>query len=100
MKGWHKLKAEFSPEQWKEVCLNLPLLDIGMTAVACEKNDDGIERFLSEKGIASEYREVFKRLTSSEFINLSLKALYKINPFLAEGRKYHEACKKSRLRFS
>ena len=95
MKGWHKLKAEFSPEQWKEVCLNLPLLDIGMTAVACEKNDDGIERFLSEKGIASEYQEVFKRLTSSEFINLSLKALYKINPCLAEGMKYHEACEKA-----
>lgn len=95
MKGWHKLKAAFSPEQWKEVGSNLPLLDLGMTAVVCEKNDAGIERFLSEKGIPEDYREVFKKLTGSEFINLSLKALYKLNPYLAEGLKYNQACEKA-----
>ena len=95
MKGWHKLKAAFSPEQWKKVGSNLPLLDLGMTAVVCEKNDAGIERFLSEKGIPEDYREVFKKLTGSEFINLSLKALYKLNPYLAEGLKYNQACEKA-----
>lgn len=95
MKGWHKLKAAFSPEQWKEVGSNLPLLDLGMTAVVCEKKDAGIERFLSEKGIPEDYREVFKKLTGSEFINLSLKALYKLNPYLAEGLKYNQACEKA-----
>lgn len=95
MKGWHKLKAAFSPEQWKEVGSNLPLLDLGMTAVVCEKNDAGIERFLSEKGIPEDYREVFKKLTGSEFINLSLKALYKLNPYLEEGLKYKQSCEKA-----
>ncbi len=95
MKGWHKLKAEFSPEDWSVVSQDLPLLDIGMTAVACEKNDDGIENCLKEKGVDAKYREVFKKLDSKEFINLSLKALYKINPYMAEGLKYHEACEKA-----
>ena len=95
MKGWHKLKAAFSPEQWKQVGSNLPLLDLGMTAVVCEKNDAGIERFLSEKGIPEDYREVFKKLTGSEFINLSLKALYKLNPYLEEGLKYKQSCEKA-----
>lgn len=94
MKGWHKLKAEFG-RQWEEVCSNLPLLDLGMTAVVCEKNDTAIDCFLREKGMPEEYREVFKKLTGSEFINLSLKALYKINPYLAEGTKYNEACEKA-----
>lgn len=94
MKGWHKLKAEFG-RQWEEVCSNLPLLDLGMTAVVCEKNDAAIDRFLIEKGMPEEYREVFKKLIGSEFINLSLKALYKINPYLAEGLKYNEACEKA-----
>lgn len=95
MKGWHKLKAEFSPEDWSVVSQDLPLLDIGMTAVACEKNDDGIENCLKEKGVDAKYREVFKKLDSKEFINLSLKALYKINPYMAGGMKYHEACEKA-----
>ena len=98
MKGWHKLKAEFSPEDWSIISQNIPLLDIGMTAVACEKNDDGIEKYLTEESVDKKYREVFKKLDSKEFINLSLKALYKINPYLAEGLKYNEACEKAGYR--
>lgn len=95
MKGWHKLKEKFSPEDWSIVSQNIPLLDIGMTAVACEKSDNGIENYLKEKGVEAKYREVFKKLNSREFINLSLKALYKINPYMAEGMKYAEACEKA-----
>lgn len=95
MKGWHELKSKFSPEEWDDVSNNIELLDIGMTAVASEKNDENIEKYLQTKGIDKKYWDVFKSLTSSKFINLSLKALYKINPFLAEGLKYHEACEKA-----
>ena len=94
MKGWHKLKEAFD-SLWDDASKDLHMLDRAMTVIACQKNDIEIEKGLKEEGIKQEYIEILKNLTTDKFINLSLKALYNINPHLEEGFKYNEACEKA-----
>jgi len=94
MKGWHKLKEVFKDE-WNNVSNDLQMLDTSIAVIACEKNDKSIEEGLRKLEIKSEYIKVLKDLTTDKFINLSLKALYNINPYLMEGLKYDDACDKA-----
>lgn len=95
MKGWHKLKALFTKDEWNELSKDIPLLDKIVTVVACEKNDEAIIKELQKLNISDKYIEKLSSLTTDKFINLSLKALYKIIPFLKQGLKYNEACEKA-----
>lgn len=95
MRGWHKLKSLFEKEKWENLSKNLPLLDQIMSIIACEKNDDNIIKKLRVLGVCESDIEKLVTLTTDRFINLSLKALYKINPYLQNGLKYNEACEKA-----
>lgn len=95
MKGWHKLKSLFSKEEWDDLSQNLPHLDTIMNIIACEKNDEIITEKLKDLGICENNIKKLVTLTTDKFINLSLKALYKINPYLQDGLKYNDACEKS-----
>ncbi len=94
MKGWHTLKAAFG-DLWKEAQTDTELLDKAVTVIATEKNDDAIKKGLQNIGVPAAYISVLLPLTFDKFINLSLKALYAINPHLQAGLKYNEACEKA-----
>ena len=95
MEGWHKLKSLFTKEEWDEISKDILLLDKIVTVIACEKNDESIGKELKKLNLSDEYIEKLSSLTTDKFINLSLKALYKIIPFMAQGLKYNEACEKA-----
>lgn len=94
MKGWHKLKSLFDKDEWSDVSKNISLLDEAVNIVACEKNDENITKGLKSIGVSEKYIEKFVSFTTDKFINLSLKALYKIVPYMEQGMKYSEACEK------
>lgn len=95
MKGWHKLKALFDKEEWLDVNRDISLLDEAVNVVACEKNDENITKGLERIGISEKYIGKFVSLTTDKFVNLSLKALSKIIPYMEQGMKYNEACEKA-----
>lgn len=92
MKGWHTLKKAFG-KLWQEAQTNTELLDKAVTVIATEKADDAIKQGLQKiSGMPEAYIPVLLPLSFDKFINLSLKALYAINPYLQDGLKYSEAC--------
>lgn len=101
MKGWHKLKSQFTNNEWQELQKDIPLLDKVVNVIACEKNDMAINSALQKLGIKEEYISKFAKCTFNKFINLSFKALYKIIPFMqAQDRTtYNDACEKAGYNF-
>ncbi len=93
MKGWHKLKSLFK-EEWLEVSQNISLLNDAVNIIACEKNDENIAKGLRHINVPEKYIGKFTSLATDKFINLSLKALSKIIPYMEKGMKYNEACDK------
>lgn len=92
MKGWHQLKSVFSEDRWCKLQNDISLLDQVVNVIACEKNDEAIAKGLQDLGIDHQDIEIFKKCTFDKFVNLSLKALYKIIPFMAQGLTYDKAC--------
>lgn len=92
MKGWHQLKSVFPLDRWNELQNYISLLDKVVNVIACEKNDEAIANELQKLGIDHQDIEIFKKCTFDKFLNLSLKALYKIIPFMAQGLTYDKAC--------
>lgn len=94
MKGWHALKKALGG-LWEEARKDTALLDRAVTVIATEKEDGAIREKLRELMLSEEYIQCLLPLSFDTFINLSLKALYNINPYMLEGLKYHEACEKA-----
>ena len=96
MKGWHQIKNIFkdAEEEWDKIKNNYELLDRVVSIIACEKNDENITKKLREINVSDNYIDKFKKCSFSNFINLSLKALYKIVPYMMNGDFYNEACDK------
>ncbi len=90
MKGWHKLKSAF--KTMPEIFNDTQKLDMAVTIIATEKEDARIQEKLQELGYSQEIIDKFLTLSFDKFINLSVKALYKINPYLEQGEKYDKAC--------
>jgi CRISPR-associated endonuclease Csn1 len=95
MKGWHKLKSLFSESEWFALSQQIPLLDQVMNVVACEKNDESIQKALQKLELSDDYVNRLTKLTSDKFLNLSLKALYNIVPYMQRGDLYNVACEKA-----
>lgn len=91
MKGWHKLQSIFKAE-YSDIFNDIKKLDKAVTIIATEKEDVKIQEKLQELGYSQEKIDKFLTLSFDKFINLSLKALYKINPYLEKGEKYDKAC--------
>lgn len=90
MKGWHTLQSTF--KTMPDVLCNTVKLDKAVTIIAEEKEDAKIQENLVQLGYSQEIIDKFLVLSFDKFINLSLKALYKINPYLEKGEKYDKAC--------
>ncbi len=90
MKGWYKLQSAF--KALPHIFDDIEKLDKAVTIIAEEKEDREIKEKLENLGYSQEIIAQFLTLTFDTFINLSLKALYKINPYLEKGEKYDKAC--------
>jgi CRISPR-associated endonuclease Csn1 len=99
MAGYNKIRAAVTENcgetEWEKLKADTSTLNVIAGALATEKNDDAIINKLKEAGIGEKTINAVLELNFSKFIHLSTKALDKINPFLAEGYKYTEACDKA-----
>ena len=92
MKGWHNIKSYLSEDEWEKYSQNLPLLDNIVTVIATEKNDVKITEALKKLSLDDVIITKFLQLDFDKFINLSLRALYKILPYMEKGLTYNKAC--------
>ena len=92
--GYHSLKNA-AKELFDSIQNNFNLLDQIVTIIATEKKDEKIKQALRMLNISEELVNAFVELSFKEFIHLSLKAIYKINPYLEEGLVYYNACEKA-----
>lgn len=93
MSGWHKLRRSLG-DSWSDFSDNIDLLDKIVQVISYEKSDEAIVKGLTALGLA---QDVIKKLLCcnfAQFINLSLKAVNKLIPFLQQGLRYDEACEK------
>lgn len=87
LKNYHALKSLLGETY------EIPVQDKIVSVIATEKNDKNIEEKLKELGIHPDDIETLKGVSFSGFIGLSLKAVYRLLPEMAAGKKYNEACK-------
>lgn len=93
-KGYFTLKdaCKDSVHNWDSLKSDPILMDTLLTALSIYKTDEQLEKFLKEKGIASEYIHIAQNApTLDNFGHLSLKAIRKITPFLLNNT-YDKAC--------
>lgn len=86
LKGYHALKGLIGE------AYDIPTQDKIVSVIAIQKNDKNIEGQLKELGIHPDDIEKLKGVSFSKFINLSLKAVYRLLPEMEAGKKYNEAC--------
>ena len=103
VKDYHSIrKALDKVEKNRILKLSHEQLDTIATAFSVYKNEETIEKYLEEGGIEKADREaLLERLSGfSKFGHLSLKACYKILPFLEKGEVYSRACERAGYDFS
>ncbi len=98
-KGFHTLRKAVSIEEFNPLKNNLHLLDKIITIIAMEKTDLIVQSKLKELGLNESLIQAFSELSFKKFLHISLKAIYNINPYLATGLKYNEACEKAGYNF-
>ncbi len=100
VKDYHSIrKALDKVEKNRILKLSHEQLDTIATAFSVYKNEETIEKYLEEGGIEKADREaLLERLSGfSKFGHLSLKACYKILPFLEKGEVYSKSLRTGRL---
>ena len=95
MTGYHALKkaiGEKTPE-WESLKDNQnSMLDKIAEVLARYKSDKEIKEHLSALGLSEDLVIKLQDVSFSGFMNLSLKAMNKIIPFLRQGMRYDAAC--------
>ena len=95
MTGYHTFRRALGDESplWVENMDNPnDVLDRMASVFSVYKADDQIKHALEKEHISKELIEKVQDISFSGFMNLSLKAMRKLIPFLAEGLTYDEAC--------
>ena len=97
MKAYHKiynvLKSNNLKAEWAELKANPTLLDEIGTAFSLYKTDEDISAYLAGKLSQPVLNALLENLSFDKFIQLSLKALYKLLPLMQQGLRYDEACR-------
>lgn len=94
-KSYHALRKAYESagleEFWRRDSQNSQRLDALSYALTVFKEDNEIRNWLIERGLELEIVETVLALSFSNFIRLSIKALYKILPHMQVGMRYDEA---------
>jgi CRISPR-associated endonuclease Csn1 len=96
LKAYHKLRLAITNACGELVWGNLTnqpdKLDAIATALTWYKSDDKIREILAPEQLEPALLDAVLALSFDKAVALSLKALRKINPFLAQGMIYDKAC--------
>lgn len=92
--GYHEIKDAFKDNPvWDTIKTDAVILDTIAEALTYFKTDEDITRYLKSKNIADNVIESALNVKEMDkSANLSLKAMYKILPFLQQNKMYNEAC--------
>lgn len=90
--GYHTLMNAFSEQRWLKIRKDVTLLDKIATILTLFRTDEGIAKQLKLLTLTKKEINNLLLIKFSEFNNLSLLALRKINLYLEQGKSYHEAC--------
>ncbi len=98
-KAFHALRKAYEKhglhDLWlKRSCDKHKLDEIG-TALSVYKTDEELKTRLGECGCSDDEITALLDVSFSQFINLSLRALSKILPFMESGLRYDEACEQA-----
>ena len=98
MKAYHQIRKVLEGNnlkaEWAELKANPTLLDEIGTAFSLYKTDEDISAYLAGKLSQPVLNALLENLSFDKFIQLSLKALYKLLPLMQQGLRYDEACTK------
>ena len=97
MKTYHQIRKVLEGNnlkaEWAELKANPTLLDEIGTAFSLYKTDEDISGYLAGKLSQPVLDVLLENLSFDKFIQLSLKALYKLLPLMQQGLRYDEACR-------
>ena len=97
MKAYHQIRKVLEGNnlkaEWAELKANPTLLDEIGTAFSLYKTDEDISDYLAGKISQPVLNALLENLSFDKFIQLSLKALYKLLPLMQQGLRYDEACR-------
>ena len=97
MKTYHQIRKVLEGNnlkaEWAELKANPTLLDEIGTAFSLYKTDEDISAYLAGKLSQPVLNALLENLSFDKFIQLSLKALYKLLPLMQQGLRYDEACR-------
>lgn len=95
LKFWHMMEMHFEsthPDLWRVLCNDLEKLDVIGLALTYYKKKESIRNFLRKNDFSDPMIDACMALDFSGVASLSLKAIKKLLPFLAQGMVYSEAC--------
>jgi len=94
-KAFHALRKAYEnaglKAEWQRDSLDAQHLDTLGYALTCFKDDDEIRAHLMQQGIETAIVDAVLSVHFAQFINLSLKALRNILPFMEQGERYDQA---------
>ena len=94
-KAFHALRKAYKAANleslWEKDALNVSLLDDLGYALTCFKDDAESREWLRGRGVQPEVIEAALATSFQSFVNLSLKALAKMLPHMAQGLRFDEA---------
>ena len=97
MKTYHQIRKVLEGNnlkaEWAELKASPTLLDEIGTAFSLYKTDEDISGYLAGKLSQPVLDVLLENLSFDKFIQLSLKALYKLLPLMQQGLRYDEACR-------
>ncbi len=94
-KYFHTLRKAYETaglkQEWQRDSLDTERLDALAYAQTVFKEDAESHQWLAAQGVENQIIEAVLEVSFADFIRLSRKALLKILPFMAQGRRYDEA---------
>lgn len=94
-KSFHKIAKAYKDadlkNEWQRDSINKERLNAIGYALTCFKDDKEAREWLANKGIEPNIIEAVLNVSFDKFINLSIKALDKILPYMEQGQRYDVA---------
>lgn len=97
-KGWHELRRAFErggSDSWPRVSQDHALMDNLATAISIYKSDAELRPALLATGLTEPEANELLKVGFSDFLNLSVKAIHNILPYMEAGDRFDVACDKA-----
>ncbi|MGL5380149.1 type II CRISPR RNA-guided endonuclease Cas9 [Clostridium sp.] len=99
LKGYHEIRSSIEKilgkSKWKEIKDDKEILNNISYVLSLAKTDEDITKQLEIRNIPKDIIDAVIDISFSKFMNLSIKAIDKMLPFLKEGYQYNQACEKA-----